>query len=105
MGLADLFSSEFNPQPIFAQLKSHVPRIVLSHNPDTMFLLQEFPIDLQLSGHTHGGQIVIPFMGSFPAIIMKIKQYTPSFLHPFIPYLSVCSNIVKRWEWSQGIIE
>ena len=102
VGLADLFSSEFNPQPIFAQLKPHIPRIVLSHNPDTMAILQEFPLDLQLSGHTHGGQIVIPFMGPLPAIITEIKRYTPSFLHPFIPYLSMCSEISKHWEWSQG---
>ncbi len=39
-----------------------VPRILLSHNPD---YAEECPpghrIDLQLSGHTHGGQLATPF--------------------------------------------
>lgn len=102
VGLADIWSSEFNPKPIFQKIKPNIPKIVLSHNPDTMAILQEFSIDLQLSGHTHGGQIVIPFIGTVPSIIMKIKQVTPSFLHPFIPYLKMCSKIMKHWEWSQG---
>ena len=33
------------------------PRIVLSHHPRTFFEGREYPIDLMLSGHTHGGQI------------------------------------------------
>jgi len=102
VGLADLWSSDFNPQPIFAQLPTDTPRIVLAHNPDTMEDLQEFTVDLQLSGHTHGGQIVIPFIGPLPMIIMKIRQITPPFLRQFIPYVNVCAKIVKHWEWSEG---
>ncbi|EFA83357.1 hypothetical protein PPL_04150 [Heterostelium album PN500] len=30
-------------------------RVVLSHNPDSAFDLEPYPIDLVLSGHTHGG--------------------------------------------------
>lgn len=102
VGLADIWSSEFNPKPIFEQIKPNIPKIVLSHNPDTMAILQEFSIDLQLSGHTHGGQIVIPFIGTVPSIVIKIKGVTPPFLHPFIPYLKMCSKIMKHWEWSEG---
>ena len=36
--------------------------IVLSHVPDVMTELTEDPVDLMLSGHTHGGQISVPVL-------------------------------------------
>ncbi|NEO28769.1 MAG: metallophosphoesterase, partial [Kamptonema sp. SIO4C4] len=50
IGLADLWSGEFAPRPIMEQLDPDIPRIVLSHNPDTAALLQPWRVDLQLSG-------------------------------------------------------
>lgn len=39
-------------------------RILLSHAPDAVFALSEGSrIDLVVAGHTHGGQIVVPFFG------------------------------------------
>ncbi|HEU4642826.1 MAG TPA: metallophosphoesterase [Gemmatimonadaceae bacterium] len=44
---------------------AETPRIVLSHNPDGIrALAPEARVDLMLSGHTHGGQVVIPFLGA-----------------------------------------
>ncbi|HEX6537206.1 MAG TPA: metallophosphoesterase [Gemmatimonadaceae bacterium] len=42
-----------------------VPRIVLSHNPDAVLALEpDTRVDLILSGHTHGGQVVLPWIGA-----------------------------------------
>jgi len=41
------------------------PRIVLSHHPKTFFAARELPIDLMLSGHTHGGQIHVARVGDY----------------------------------------
>ncbi|MDX2181273.1 MAG: metallophosphoesterase [Bryobacteraceae bacterium] len=43
------------------------PTILLSHNPDSKALLAKFDWDLMLSGHTHGGQVVVPILGWNPA--------------------------------------
>ncbi|MCR5261885.1 MAG: metallophosphoesterase [Candidatus Gastranaerophilales bacterium] len=39
------------------------PTILLSHQPDVFPYLNNDKIHLTLSGHTHGGQVVIPFVG------------------------------------------
>lgn len=40
------------------------PRLLLVHNPDFTEMLPEGRIDLALCGHTHGGQVRIPFFGA-----------------------------------------
>lgn len=41
--------------------------IVLSHRPEYFELYSNYNIDLLLSGHTHGGVIVLPFVGGLYA--------------------------------------
>jgi uncharacterized protein len=48
----------------FASYRSDVPTLVLAHEPDSIdYYSQRVPIDLQLSGHSHGGQIRLPAIG------------------------------------------
>lgn len=47
--------------------------ILLTHEPDTADSFQEYPYDLILSGHSHGGQVNIPFL---PAINEKAVSST-----------------------------
>ncbi|QHG90352.1 metallophosphoesterase [Sulfurimonas sp. CVO] len=42
---------------IFKNLDSNFPTILLTHQPKDVYLIGEHRVDLQLSGHTHGGQI------------------------------------------------
>ena len=37
--------------------------VLLAHEPDFVDEASRFPVDLQLSGHSHGGQVRIPFIG------------------------------------------
>lgn len=37
--------------------------VMLIHEPDNAEYTQHFPVDLQMSGHSHGGQVVFPLIG------------------------------------------
>jgi predicted MPP superfamily phosphohydrolase len=53
-------------KPDLAQTLHSVPSdeatILLAHEPDYADHVVRYPVDLQLSGHTHGGQIRVPFL-------------------------------------------
>ncbi|MBD2439878.1 metallophosphoesterase [Nostoc sp. FACHB-110] len=103
VGLADYWSREFNPAPVMNQIDPLTPRIVLSHNPDTAKILEQWRVDLQLSGHTHGGHIVIPGFGPLVFYYKKFLKKLPKKLRRWVPFLfGDCSKVVRYWEWSQG---
>jgi predicted MPP superfamily phosphohydrolase len=62
-GVGDLWSDGVNGDLAFADVRPDDPAILLAHNPDTKDALADRPWDLMLSGHTHGGQVVLPFIG------------------------------------------
>lgn len=49
-------------------------RIVLAHNPDTADTEFTSRVDLMVCGHTHGGQVKIPFLGT-PVLPVRNKAY------------------------------
>ena len=102
VGLADFWSKDFNPSSVLDSIYPDTPRVVLSHNPDTAAILESYRVDLQLSGHTHGGQMIIPGIGPIPAILFQMRGYIAKPFRCFIPYMKECSRIVKHWQWSQG---
>jgi len=102
VGLAEFWSKEFNPATLLAALSPDMPRLVLSHNPDSAAELVRYRVDLQLSGHTHGGQIVLPGLGRVPALIQLTRSSVLSKLP--LPYLNrKCAKILHHWEWAEGL--
>lgn len=41
-----------------------IPTIVMNHNPAAIVEAQKFSIDFFVAGHTHGGQVRLPFIGA-----------------------------------------
>jgi predicted MPP superfamily phosphohydrolase len=58
-------------------------RVVIGHNPNFVASLAGIvPIDLALAGHTHGGQVVLPFFGA-PMTKMILPRHFASGLHDY----------------------
>jgi predicted MPP superfamily phosphohydrolase len=53
----------------------HSFNIFLYHSPDLAPLVQNNGFDLQLSGHTHGGQVRLPFYGAIFAASLYHKAF------------------------------
>lgn len=104
VGLRDFWGFQFNPGPVLEQLPPDLPRIVLSHNPDSAKILKKWRVDLQLSGHTHGGQVVIPKFGPLVALLKPIRRQLPKLWRPkFSAVTKGSERTVQHWQWAEGL--
>jgi uncharacterized protein len=103
VGFADMWSPEYKPATLLEALDPALPRIVLSHNPDTAEKLQQWRVDLQLSGHTHGGQVVVPGLGAVSRYLAALYLVLPKPLKKRSHVLRECYRTAKHWEWAQGL--
>lgn len=74
-GVGDMHEDRVRPDVAFAGVSETVPRLLLSHNPDVAEsdVLDGHRVDLMLSGHTHGGQVRLPFVGA-PGVPSRYGQ-------------------------------
>ena len=67
-GVGDLWEDPPDYRRALAGLPPTMPRLLLSHNPDAAeergLVRGGLRVDLMLSGHTHGGQVAFPFLGT-----------------------------------------
>lgn len=61
VGIDAHLPQESNPQLAFAGVDLNNPRIVMMHNPKTFASLPPQTAPLAVAGHTHGGQVRLPF--------------------------------------------
>ena len=71
-GIDDIWYSRPDLNSLFSGQNDGAPLIFLSHNPDVFPKLPDF-VSLTLSGHTHGGEISFPVLGS-PFVPSKYAQ-------------------------------
>ncbi|EOO27151.1 phosphoesterase [Bacillus cereus VD133] len=60
-GLDDFLLGKPKVRDTLHQLKPKDFNLLLVHEPDIVDEALEYPIDLQISGHSHGGQVQLPF--------------------------------------------
>lgn len=61
-GLGEYMAGQCLPKKAFENYKTQYPGLILSHNPDSIKILQHYPGNLILCGHTHGGQVNLPWL-------------------------------------------
>lgn len=74
-GAGDLYEDHRGLDGILEKIPDADCRIVLAHNPDSADTSYSKRIDLMISGHTHGGQVNIPFVGT-PVLPVRNKNYS-----------------------------
>lgn len=71
-GAGDFWEEHQHIDHIFKDVSNDEFKILLAHNPDTIDTIMNVKMDLTISGHTHGGQVVFPFLG---ATVLPVKNY------------------------------
>ena len=74
-GAGDLWEDNLEIDAAFAETGEQDCNLLLSHNPDSMDTQFSTDLALILCGHTHGGQVILPFIGP-PVLPVKNKRYS-----------------------------
>ena len=68
-------------------------RILFGHSPNYALAVAKSPIDLCLAGHTHGGQVNLPFYGPLVIDSDVPAEWAKGFRRVGIPYLNVSAGV------------
>ena len=65
----------------------------MGHSPNFALALKDTPVDLCLAGHTHGGQVRVPFFGPLTIYSKIPKEWALGFRQIGLPYLNVTAGV------------
>ncbi|MBJ8070452.1 MULTISPECIES: metallophosphoesterase [Bacillus] len=71
-GLDDFLLGKPQIDSTLKNLRQQDFNMLLVHEPDVVDKVACYPVDFQISGHSHGGQVQIPFVG--PLITTKLAE-------------------------------
>jgi predicted MPP superfamily phosphohydrolase len=96
-GVGDLWEDTPDYGRALGGLPEALPRLLLSHNPDVAeepgLVRGRFRVDLMVSGHTHGGQIRVPGLGT-PVVPSRYGQkYAQGLVQGPVCPVFVCRGI------------
>lgn len=75
VGIDDLMLGKPNLEKALYQVNPDLFTILLVHEPDYAEVAANYSVDVQLSGHSHGGQVRLPFLGHL---------YTPVYAEKYV---------------------
>jgi hypothetical protein len=71
-GVDDVLSGNSDLKETLHNVPADEALVLLAHEPDYADRVAHFPVDLQLSGHSHGGQVRVPFVP--PLFLPELAQ-------------------------------
>ncbi|MFD1849208.1 metallophosphoesterase [Oceanobacillus bengalensis] len=74
-GIDDVILGNPDLNKTLYQTNSDLFTILLAHEPDFAETTRLYPVNIQLSGHSHGGQVRFPFLGHL---------YTPAYAEKYV---------------------
>src|SRR5690606_25799533 len=75
LGVGDLWAGKADMRSL-SDLPQDKPWVILSHNPDTVDKISKLPSrPLMLAGHTHGGQVELPWLTDYVMKKVSILGY------------------------------
>jgi predicted MPP superfamily phosphohydrolase len=76
IGLDDSIFGNLDIGKLIENIDDDYYNVVISHEPDVVDYLLEYHVDLFLSGHSHGGQVYLPFISisNFPPLGEKYTR-------------------------------
>lgn len=79
VGLDDVWERKQDLRKALADVPEEECKLLMVHEPDFADRVAAFPVDLQLSGHSHGGQVSLPLLG--PLVLPYLAQKYPAGLY------------------------
>lgn len=65
----------YKAKKLFARAGPDAVSVFLYHYPDEVYVASEAGVDLYLAGHTHGGQVALPFYGALVTLSRWGKRF------------------------------
>lgn len=93
IGLDDPHEDRDNIDKAMAGINELLPKILLAHSPEVFRRVRERNLDLILVGHTHGGQVNIPFITDVFLPLKHEKKYKRGIFKENSTYLYVNRGI------------
>jgi uncharacterized protein len=95
-GIDDVLGGSADLDATLRQIPAGEATVLLAHEPDYADRVARYPVDLQLSGHTHGGQIRLPFLRPL---------YLPELARKYLWGLYSIGNLVLYTNRGIGTVE
>lgn len=92
-GVDDIWMQSHDVEAAFSGRTAGLPTILLAHNPDIILNDASHRAELIVSGHTHGGQVRLPFFGSLTKLPQKLNK---KFDRGIFPITETCTLAITH---------
>ncbi|GAE91821.1 Ser/Thr protein phosphatase family protein [Gracilibacillus boraciitolerans JCM 21714] len=90
IGVDDVLLGKPDINQTFQGVDQNLLTILLAHEPDYAEIAKDYPVDIQLSGHSHGGQVQLPLIGYLYTPHILLKNMWKDIIPSVIDHAIIC---------------